>query len=110
MEGAFGPKQLLQEAGDTVPTPRCSAYPTLREYLQDGTQLWGFLRNPPQELDAMPGPSPPFATMKGRPEDLQEERTWWLDGAAAVASWARAGCPLSTVHSAAEMLPLVPWH
>lgn len=48
--------------------------------------------------------------MKGSPEDLQEERTWWLDGAAAVASWARVGCPLSSAHIPAEMLPLVPWH
>lgn len=64
----------------------------------------------PQALDAKPGPSPPFATMKGSPEDLQEERTWWLDGAAAVASWARVGCPLSSAHIPAEMLPLVPWH
>lgn len=55
MEGAFGPKQLLQEAGDTVPTPRCSAYPTLREYLQDGTQLWGLLKNPPRRWMQSPG-------------------------------------------------------
>lgn len=65
---------------------------------------------PPWALDAMPGPSPPFATMKGSPEDLQEERIWWLDGAAEGASWARVGSPLSSVHIPAEMLPLVPWH
>lgn len=29
--------------------------------------------------------------MKGSAEDLQEERIWGLDGAAAVACWARAG-------------------
>lgn len=55
MEGAFGPKQLLREAGDTVPTLRCSAYPTLREHLQDGTQLWDFPKNPPRRLMQCPG-------------------------------------------------------